>query len=276
MQRDALRVGALRGQERRRARVPEPALAGPEPLVQRAGHERVRQRELALADDQPGRPQRVGGRRRVLGREPGERRGEPQRHGPPEHRERAGERLGARRQPREPALDAAPDLLGAELAQPRGRGVGRLHALGEHVGEQRPQQEGVAGRHRVTGAGEPGHRGGQPLAHQRLRGVLPQRTRAQRRLGRRGEQLRQQLGLTRGLARADGAEHPERQLVEPAGELHEPAQRGRVGPVDVVDDQQRRPAGGQVGGQPDQPVERGVHRVTGERRLGCRRVERAP
>ena len=128
----------------------------------------------------------------------------------------------------------------------------------------------------MTGVGEPGHRGGQPLAHQRLRGVLPERTRAQRRLGRRGQQLRQQLGLTRGLARADGAEHPERQLVEPAGELHEPAQRGRVGPVDVVDDEQRRPAGGQVGGQPDQPVERGVHRVAGERRLGRRRIERAP
>ena len=55
----------------------------------------------------------------------------------------------------------------------------------------------------------------------------------------------------------------------------QPAQRRRIGPVDVVDDEHGRAALAEVAGQPDEPARGGVHRLARRRRLarlGCERA----
>ena len=103
----------------------------------------------------------------------------------------------------------------------------------------------------------------------------PERPRAHGRLRRAGQQLRQQLGRRRRLARAHRADHADPQLAERARQQRQPAQRRRIGPVDVVDDEHGRAALAEVAGQPDQSAHGGVHRVPRVRRLarlGCERA----
>ena len=240
--RDVLRAGVLALEQPGGAGVPERALAGRQAAVEGGGDERVGE---PVALEQPGGAQRVGQRggvRRLHAGEPG---GVPQRGGPAEDGVRAGQRRGALREPRQAPLDAARHLLRAEGAQPRRDLLGGRDPLGDEVAEQRVQQERVAAGDGVAGMGERGVRLRQPRAHQRLGGGGSERARADRRLGRR-QQLGEQLRLRHRLARAHRAQHAERQLVEPAGELAEPAQRGRVGPVDVVGHEQQRRLLGEV------------------------------
>ena len=70
-----------------------------------------------------------------------------------------------------------------------------------------------------------------------------------------GEVVEHRLPLPR-LGRAGGGDEADREAVEPLREVGEPAQRGQVGPVDVVDEHQQRPLGGEVGRQPVEPVQR--------------------
>ena len=74
--------------------------------------------------------------------------------------------------------------------------------------------------------------------HERFGGDRTERARTHRRLGRGGEQLGEQLRFRRRLTRAHRAQHAEREPVEAAGEVRQPAQRRRVSPVDVIDDEQ--------------------------------------
>ena len=115
----------------------------------------------------------------------------------------------------------------------------------------------------------------QPVGDQRFGRDGAERPRPQRRLGHRREQLGEQLAFARWLAGSHRAQHAERLLVEPAGELGQPPQRRRVRPVHIVDHEQRRPALRERVGQPHEPVHRSMHRVGGGRRLRSLRVERA-
>ena len=175
-------------------------------------------------------------------------------------RRRAGGRAGARR-------CARPARARTSLSRAATSSVG-CDAVGASWRSSAPSRNGLPAGDGVAGVREAGSRRGQPLAHERLRRGGAERARAHGRLGCGGQQLGQQVGLRRRLARAHGADHAEPQLVRAGGELRQPAQRRRVGPVHVVDDEHGRAALGEVGGQPDQPVRGGVHRVAGERRLG--------
>ena len=83
-------------------------------------------------------------------------------------------------------------------------------------------------------------------------------------------ELREDRGVRAGLPLAGGGRHDHRQALEPAGQVGQEAQRGRVAPVEVVDGHQHRRPFRKVGGQPEQPVkcrERDVLR--GGRRVGA-------
>ena len=185
-----------------------------------------------------------------------------------EHGDCAREVRRAVGQPRELALHAAGDLLRPERAQPGGDVVGRGDLLGRELTDERAEQERVPGGDGMTRVREARVRRREALAHERLRCGRAQRARTQRALRRGGEQLREQVRLGRGLARAHRADDAEPQFLQTAGELRQPPQRRRVGPVDVVDEEHGRRPVREVGGQVLQPVRRGMHRVPGERRLG--------
>ena len=126
-----------------------------------------------------------------------------------EHGERARERRRTLGQPGELALHGAGDLLGPERAQSGGHFVGRCDALGIQMTDQGAEQERVARGDGVAGMREARICSRKPLAHQRFGGGWAERARAQRVVRRGGEELRQQVGLPRRLARAHRAQDPE-------------------------------------------------------------------
>jgi hypothetical protein len=71
------------------------------------------------------------------------------------------------------------------------------------------------------------------------------------------EHVGQERRVRSGLARAHRGDEQDRQPLEPAGEVGEEAQRRAVAPVQVVDGEQQRALPGEVGRQPEEPVQRG-------------------
>ena len=267
VQGDALRVGALRGQQGSGVGVPERPLALGQARVQRSRDQRVREHQPRAVLEQAGCPQCVRSAGRPGEIEPGQPGGMAQRRAGTEDGDGAGQRPGAVRQPRELALDNPRDLLGPERSQSRGGLVVRPDVVGGELGEQGAEQERVAAGDGMTRVGEPGAGRGQALAHERFRRRGPERPGAHGRVGRAGQELGQQVGRGGGLTRADRADHADPQLAEGARQQRQPAQRRRVGPVDVVDDERGRAALAEVAGQPDEPARGGVHRVTRQHRL---------
>ncbi len=149
-----------------------------------------------------------------------------------------------------------------------GSGAGRVgrDAVAQQLADELVEQERVAAAGAVAGGGE-GRVGLLPaaLADERGGGRLAQRRRPhEERLATVAQLLQRRRvgGRGVGLRRAGGDDQRQRQPVEPGGEEAGEAQRRRVGPVGVVEQQHERPLGGEVG---DQPVERVEHR---ERRVG--------
>ena len=96
----------------------------------------------------------------------------------------------------------------------------------------------------VAGVRELGSADGRPLAHERLGGGRAERARAQRAApARRRAAPRAGPAAAAGSPERTAHEDAEPQLLQPAGELRQPAQRRRVGPVDVVDDEHGRRRG---------------------------------
>ena len=84
-----------------------------------------------------------------------------------------------------------------------------------------------------------------------------------------GQDLLQQCCVGAGLGRTPGDHQQQWDAVEPARGIRQPSKRWRVGPVHVVDRQKQRMTRGELGGEPVQPVHRGVHRLRRRRhRLG--------
>ena len=71
--------------------------------------------------------------------------------------------------------------------------------------------------------------------------------------GRARQQLRQQLRRRHRLAHPDRAEHPDSELLQRARQQRQPPQRRRIGPMDIVDEQNCWTALPEVADQPHQP-----------------------
>ena len=148
-----------------------------------------------------------------------------------------------------------------------------LHVAGaarDAVGGQRPQQ--LAQQERVPAGlleARPHERVGARRipAHERRARRVAERARLDHADVRRRGQLREQLGLRAGLARAHGGddEHPE--VLAARGELDQQADRLGVGPVEVVDDQDQRPLAAEVDHEPVQGVDQRRLAAAGERLL---------
>ena len=104
-------------------------------------------------------------------------------------------------------------------------------------------------------------RGAEPPADQRGGGVRAERPQPDPGPGR--AQLAEQLGLVRAVAHRE--QQRDRQVLDAGGQVGEPAQRRRVGPVRVVHREHQRLPGREVGDQPVQAVHGGVADVVLDR-----------
>ena len=87
--------------------------------------------------------------------------------------------------------------------------------------------------------------------------VEAERLRAQDGRGGVGAQLVEQRVRLGRMARGDGQDHRDGQLLDPLGEVDEEAHGRRIAPVGIVDAQHQRALFGEVGAQPVETVERG-------------------
>ena len=189
-----------------------------------------------------------------------------------EHCRRPGQRSGLARQAREPQLDGARDGGRPDLHH-RSRVLGpRRHLLARERVEQRAQQQRVAARRlearpreRLVGVG------GEHAPDERLDRCVAERLRQHEPCGRVGDELREQYLLESLLGWPERGDDEHRQALEPAHEVAEPAQRRLVGPLEVVHENEQRAVGGDVRGQPVQPVKQRERRVDGPEplRRGC-------
>ena len=141
-----------------------------------------------------------------------------------EHRRRAREPLCLSGQPGQTQRDRPRHRLRPNLEHAVGVRRHRLQRLGCNGVEQCPQEEGVAtGRHQ-TGL----RKGTVGAASELLRGELnhrldPQRSRSDQHGRRVGDELGQELRLLALLGRPHADDNRQRQALEPAGEVREPA-----------------------------------------------------
>ncbi len=99
--------------------------------------------------------------------------------------------------------------------------------------------------------------------------VSGQRVEAEAHDARLRAQLIQQLVRAAGLVRAEGRNHSDRDVRQPAGEVAEGSQRGGVAPVGVIDHEHQRPVLSGLDNEPIERMEQG--RGVGDRhRLGGR------
>ena len=208
----------------------------------------------------PGGDQRRHRRLQVGAGESGQPRGVADLRAVAEHAERAGERGGCRRQPRQAEQHRVGDAARDDRADLGRGGRGGIEAASRRLVEQLADEERVAARHLEARADEPivglvGQPGGDQCADGRLR----QRRWAQQ-LGGGIADERRRLGRQRGIERPGGEDERERLPLEPARDERERARRRRVAPLQVVDDERERRIGGEVRGE---PVEAVLPRVAG-------------
>ena len=260
---DALGVGAGRGEDRRRVRVGAGALAGGEVRVDGLAHERMDERKAPPGArggrvrrggrERRGRRQdrrrleRVRGAARCVGLQARERCRDRGLNAVAEDHDRSGERVRFGRQPAQAGQRGAADRAGGLALDQRGvgRGGGDVGQFAQELAEQErvaardPRAGGNEGRLRVA-ADHPADGGLAEVVW--LEDV-------EGRVGREDVEHR--------LARAGGHHQTRGEPVEALREVREPAQRRRVGPVEVVDEEQQRLFGGEVRGQPVQAVQGG-------------------
>ena len=169
---------------------------------------------------------------------------------------------GPVRQPGQLLADAPRDLFRPEGTECAGNRVGGFQLLGEEVVEERVEKEGVAAGDGVAGVGEGRTGGRQAIPHDGLDRFGPERAWSDRRCRDGQKQLgRAPAGLRRCLPCPDCADDGELKGRKRVGQLHEPAQRRHVGPMDVVDDEQCRRPFRQAADHPAQAVGGGMHGV---------------
>ena len=173
-----------------------------------------------------------------------------------------GEGLGLGAEATNTLKDEAGKRLGSELADAFGCARSRFDLLLEHGVHQLVEQERIAGARRVHRLHELlGGIGSEPLTEELRDGVEAERSRANDRRERLRLERVEYGRVGAGLSRPGADRHCHRQPFESAGEIGEEAQRRRVAPVDVVHGEQHGPLFGEVGGQPEETVERGLRGV---------------
>jgi hypothetical protein len=140
------------------------------------------------------------------------------------------------------------------------------------------QEQRIAARFRVAGSAEVFIGIGREALAQKCGGRLNTQRRGPDHDGHRvGDDLGERPVLA-GLLRLQASDHRNRQPLDPRQQVSEPAQRRQIGPVQVIEHEQERPARGEVRGQPVETVQcrerRVAARIDGDpRRLEERRRE---
>ena len=153
--------------------------------------------------------------------------------------------------------------------------------------EQLAEQERVASGRAVARRREARDRLGQALAYDRGRRLLGERGGSQHMRVRRGDDRVEELLVGVGLCRPGRRNEQDWDVLEALGQEHQPAQRGSVGPVQVVRHQHQRLLGREVRDEPEQPLQRAektflgaglalIGAKHGRRRLGPAREELRP
>ena len=133
----------------------------------------------------------------------------------------------------------------------------------------RPQQLGqvqrITAASRIDGRAQLiAHLAAGRCAHRGTHGLFAQQRRAQNRR-RRGAHGQQRSTHHCRVALTQGHQNPRRQSLQPRRQVSQPAQRGLISPMRVIDGDQERPAGGQVYYQPVQAVQHRKPTVTSRR-----------
>ncbi len=258
--RDLLRHRSVLAGEQGRPPVPGAALGVGDGSSDRGPDQRVREgRRVARLHD-PGPDQRVGGRRGLVGGEPGQRGHAAQRRIGLEHGDRFRDRPPGGPGPGQAQAGGALQGDRRRLLELQGGLVVRgATAAGDGL-EQLVEQQRVAAGHpgafaaeRVRRLGEPppdelgARRRGQRVEPQGAAPHLPQQA---------GEQVLDGGGLTG----PHGDEQRDRQVGQALREVEQEGHRGPVPPLHVVDDQQPGPAPAGRGELGDQAVRR-VHQL---------------
>ena len=192
----------------------------------------------------------------------GDRSGEPQLGLITDDCGRAEQLGGVGRQVCETARDSARDGLRAEFEHVWHVLLGRGTSVTRQRVEQGGDVEGIAARAGVQRCDE--RRVGLSRKSRTGKGsyrLLPEIAGTDHDRGRIGHELGHERGRRRLFRRARPEQHQEGQSLEPPCEVGEPAQRRLVGPVQIVDHEERRLAEGEVRGQPVEPVEHCVRRL---------------
>ena len=244
------------GEERRGALVEQLALARRQVVVDGRLHQRVHEAEgrLRAEDLGPHELPRRGGDRQGL--ELGELGDGGEVRSVAEDGDRPRNLAGVPREPHEPKQHGSRGRPRPQLGDDVDVGrVGR-HPIEDECLEQLVEQERVAVGGGMAGLGEGGldtlaQPVAQDLGHRRRR----ERPGHEHLRVRLAQELLQDRLVGVGLRRAHAAHEHDRKLVQPPRQVGEEAERGAVAPVELVHDQQQRPFGGQVDGQPVEPVQ---------------------
>ncbi len=224
-------------QQPRGALVRERALVRGHVLVDGRADQRVHERHRRVIGEHLGADELRGGRHRGGVVEAGELGDQRQRGRAAEHGGRARHRGGVGAEPADPDEHGARGGTRRDRVQLRHvRRVGR-DALGAQRLGQLDQQQRVPARRVVTRARE---HGVGAVREQRGAGARAQRLRLQGDGDRVAGDLADQVRVRVALVRPDAAEHGHAQVVEPAGQVAQPAQRRLVAPLQIVDHQQQR------------------------------------
>jgi hypothetical protein len=261
VRRHPFRLGPASLEQPRRPGVPAVALGRGQRLIDRRPDQRVDEpkRRLGAQNIHPGqRDRRLGGGLVLQARQLGclVRLGFVAQD---RHRPRQPGRL--RRQPREAHRHGARPGSRAQLTQAGHVLVGGGQALGGDRVDQLAQQQRIAARLLVAGGAEAVVGVGQALAHQPGGGRSAQGRGPDHGGERIGDDLADQARVGARLPAPQPHHHPDAQALHPGQQVGQPAQRGQVAPVQVVDGQQQPPAGGHIRGQPVQAVQARQRRI---------------
>ena len=245
------------GEQRCRRGVLALALCAVQLGVDRGPHDRVHEGEVAFDAQQPVPRKRRGGVRGELGVDAGERRRVGQPHVVAEDGDRLRERGCLDGQPRQSKADRARDGLGADLVHALRVLRLRRDPLARKRVEERAEEQRVAAGRLVARVGELDvDVARERLADQRRGRVQRQRLRADHDRTRVADHLGDERLLVRLGGRARPDDDEDRQSLEPARGVAQPAKRCGVAPVQVVDGEQQRLARREVSGEPEEPVQR--------------------
>jgi len=259
---DPLRLRPGIGQETRRPCVPATSLERCDCLVNRRADQWVDepQRRLRAQHVHPReRAGRLGGGALV---QVGQPRRLPGIGIVAQDRDRPRERRRRRRKPGEAKRDGARAGPRRELAQASHVRPGRGQALRGDDKHELAQEQRIAARRFLAGGAEGIlSLGREALAQKPDNRRGAQRSRADACGERIGDDLPDQARIRSRFRRPEADDDQKAEPLHPRQQIGQPAQRGQIAPVQVVDRQQERPARGEVRRQPIQTMQRRQRRV---------------